>query len=84
MSVKAVGMAIKLTFEGDNQFFYPHTWLFVGVVVMCGVTQLNYLNKVFLSCKLCLLLPFVLYKAEVSVFCINFRHLTHLIQQWSL
>lgn len=45
MSVKAVGIAIKLTFEGDNQFFYPHTWLFLGVVVMCGVTQLNYLNK---------------------------------------
>lgn len=45
MSVKAVGMAIKLTFEGDNQFLYPHTWLFLGVVVICGVTQLNYLNK---------------------------------------
>lgn len=45
MGVKAVGIAIKLTIEGDNQFFGPHTWFFVGVVVTCGVTQLNYLNK---------------------------------------
>eukprot|EP00250_Pteridium_aquilinum_P010558 c19473_g1_i1 orf=555-1583(-) len=45
MSVKAVGIAIKLTFEGDNQFFYPHTWLFLVMVAVCGVTQLNYLNQ---------------------------------------
>ncbi|KAH7302044.1 hypothetical protein KP509_23G053700 [Ceratopteris richardii] len=45
MSIKAIGIAIKLTFEGDNQFFYPHTWFFVVVVVVCGITQLNYLNK---------------------------------------
>ncbi|MCO5594575.1 hypothetical protein L7F22_048607 [Adiantum nelumboides] len=45
MSVKAIGIAIKLTCEGDNQFFYPHTWLFLAVLALCGLTQLNYLNK---------------------------------------
>lgn len=45
VSIKAVGIAIKLTFEGINQMAYPHTWLFVLGAVICTVTQLNYLNK---------------------------------------
>lgn len=45
MSVKALGIAIKLTFEGENQFFYYETWLFVMVVVTCVLTQMVYLNK---------------------------------------
>ena len=46
MSVKALGIAIKLTVEGENQFTYWETWVFVMVVVTCIVTQMNYLNKV--------------------------------------
>lgn len=49
MSVKALGIAIKLTFEGENQFFYFETWIFVAVVITCVLTQMNYLNKVNLS-----------------------------------
>ena len=49
MSVKALGIAIKLTFEGENQFTYWETWLFLMVVVTCIVTQMNYLNKVIKS-----------------------------------
>eukprot|EP00250_Pteridium_aquilinum_P016255 c23026_g2_i2 orf=646-1563(-) len=45
MSVKALGIAIKLTFEGENQFVYWETWLFVTVVVTCILTQMIYLNK---------------------------------------
>ncbi|XP_020539855.1 probable magnesium transporter NIPA3 isoform X4 [Jatropha curcas] len=45
MSVKAVGMALKLTFEGNNQLIYPETWLFMFVVATCVITQMNYLNK---------------------------------------
>lgn len=45
VSVKALGIAIKLTFEGENQFFYCETWLFVMVVVTCILTQMVYLNK---------------------------------------
>lgn len=46
MSIKAVGIAIKLTIEGINQAGYFQTWVFVMVAVSCIVIQLNYLNKV--------------------------------------
>ncbi|PQQ00558.1 putative magnesium transporter NIPA2 isoform X1 [Prunus yedoensis var. nudiflora] len=45
MSVKAVGIALKLTFSETNQFKYFETWVFVLVVTVCCVFQINYLNK---------------------------------------
>ncbi|KAF6140166.1 hypothetical protein GIB67_028972 [Kingdonia uniflora] len=45
MSVKALGIALKLTFSGMNQFKYFQTWIFTMVVVVCCLLQLNYLNK---------------------------------------
>ncbi|WCJ28923.1 hypothetical protein M5689_010591 [Euphorbia peplus] len=45
MSVKAVGTALKLTLEGNNQLSYPESWSFIFVVITCVVTQMNYLNK---------------------------------------
>ncbi|KAJ3678003.1 hypothetical protein LUZ60_001806 [Juncus effusus] len=45
MSIKAIGIAIKLTIEGTNQAGYFQTWIFAMVSVSCIVTQLNYLNK---------------------------------------
>ncbi|KAG8081536.1 hypothetical protein GUJ93_ZPchr0178g7184 [Zizania palustris] len=45
MSIKAVGIAIKLTIEGINQVAYFQTWLFAAVSVACLVIQLVYLNK---------------------------------------
>ncbi|KAH7441914.1 hypothetical protein KP509_03G061800 [Ceratopteris richardii] len=45
MSVKALGIALKLTFEGMNQLIYPETWVFAVVVATCILTQMNYLNK---------------------------------------
>lgn len=46
MSIKAVGIAIKLTMEGINQAGYFQTWVFVMVAISCIIIQLNYLNKV--------------------------------------
>ena len=46
MSVKALGIALKLTFEGTNQLLYPETWFFAVVVMTCILMQMNYLNKV--------------------------------------
>lgn len=46
MSVKALGTALKLTFEGNNQLIYPETWFFMLIVAICVITQMNYLNKV--------------------------------------
>ncbi|CAE6129387.1 unnamed protein product [Arabidopsis arenosa] len=45
MSVKALGIALKLTFSGTNQLRYPQTWVFTVIVLMCVITQMNYLNK---------------------------------------
>lgn len=45
MSVKALGIALKLTFEGTNQLVYPETWVFAIVVTSCILMQMNYLNK---------------------------------------
>lgn len=49
MCVKAVGIALKLSFEGMNQFIYFQTWIFTLILVFCCILQINYLNKVFLS-----------------------------------
>ncbi|KAG7033403.1 putative magnesium transporter NIPA4, partial [Cucurbita argyrosperma subsp. argyrosperma] len=45
MSVKALGIALKLTFSGMNQLTYPQTWAFAMVVIICVIIQMNYLNK---------------------------------------
>ncbi|GAV70296.1 Mg_trans_NIPA domain-containing protein [Cephalotus follicularis] len=45
MSVKALGISLKLTFEGNNQLVFPETWFFMLVVLTCVITQMNYLNK---------------------------------------
>ncbi|XP_050146138.1 probable magnesium transporter NIPA6 isoform X3 [Malus sylvestris] len=45
LSIKAIGIAIKLTLEGVSQIAYPQTWFFLTVAIICVVTQLNYLNK---------------------------------------
>lgn len=53
MGVKAVGIALKLTFEGMNQFIFFETWLFTVVVIGCCLTQINYLNKVCIYIYMC-------------------------------
>ncbi|KAJ6528412.1 magnesium transporter NIPA-domain-containing protein [Mycena capillaripes] len=45
MFVKGLGLAVKLTFEGHNQFIYPSTYLFGFVSVACILIQLNYANR---------------------------------------
>ncbi|TAQ87846.1 hypothetical protein B7494_g3815 [Chlorociboria aeruginascens] len=45
MSVKAFGIAVKLTFAGSNQFTHPSTYVFIIVTCVCILTQMNYFNK---------------------------------------
>ena len=45
VSCKALGIALKLTFQGNNQLGDPDTWLCALVVAACVVTQMNYLNR---------------------------------------
>jgi magnesium transporter len=45
MSIKGFGIALKLTFAGQNQFTHPSTYVFFIVVVVCILIQMNYFNK---------------------------------------
>lgn len=45
MSIKAFGIALKLTLGGNNQFSHPSTYAFIIVSTICILTQMNYLNK---------------------------------------
>lgn len=45
MSVKAFGIALKLTFAGSNQFSHPSTYVFMILTTVCILTQMNYFNK---------------------------------------
>jgi hypothetical protein len=45
MSCKALGIAVRLSLRGYNQFIYSETHLCLFVVIVCVLTQMNYLNK---------------------------------------
>lgn len=45
MGCKALGIALKLTFRGENQLLEVSTWVFALFVGLCIVVQMNYLNK---------------------------------------
>ncbi|KAJ5221882.1 DUF803-domain-containing protein [Penicillium citrinum] len=45
MSIKAFGIAVKLTLGGHNQFGRPSTYIFAIVTGFCILTQMNYFNK---------------------------------------
>lgn len=45
MAIKAFGIALKLTFAGNNQLTHPSTYAFGLIVVICIVVQMNYFNK---------------------------------------
>lgn len=70
VSIKAIGIAIKLTIEGISQLAYPQTWIFVTVAVVCVITQLNYLNKVNI-------MLFILLEAHISYFMIDVLSIYH-------
>lgn len=46
ISSKALGIAIKLTVEGQNQFTQVGTYFFIVVVAGCILVQMNFFNKV--------------------------------------
>lgn len=45
MSIKGFGVALKLTFGGNNQFTHPSTYVFAIIIVVCIMVQMNYFNK---------------------------------------
>ncbi|KAJ3188353.1 hypothetical protein HDU85_005504 [Gaertneriomyces sp. JEL0708] len=45
MACKGLGIALRLTASGSNQFIYPSTYVFGLAVVGCAMVQMNYFNK---------------------------------------
>ena len=45
MSVKALGIAVKLTLAGNNQMVFIETYYCIAVVATCVMTQISYLNR---------------------------------------
>lgn len=45
MAIKAFGIALKLTFAGNNQFTHASTYVFMIITAVCILTQMNYFNK---------------------------------------
>jgi len=45
MAIKAFGIALKLTFAGNNQFTHPSTYVFMIITTVCILVQMNYFNK---------------------------------------
>jgi drug/metabolite transporter (DMT)-like permease len=45
MACKGFGIAIRLTFEGRNQFTHISTYVLLFIVISCAITQMNYFNK---------------------------------------
>lgn len=45
MSVKAFGVALRLTLSGSNQFTHVSTYAFGLLVVLCIMIQMNYFNR---------------------------------------
>ena len=45
MSVKALGVALRLTFDGHNQLTHLSTYCFGLMVVLCILVQMNYFNR---------------------------------------
>jgi hypothetical protein len=45
MAIKGLGIAIKLTVSGENQFTHPSTYVFALVVISCILVQMNFFNK---------------------------------------
>jgi len=59
MAVKAFGIALKLTFSGNNQFSHPSTYVFMIITTVCILTQMNYFNKALCQfpANMCVCLP---------------------------
>ena len=45
MAIKGFGVALKLTFNGNNQLTHPSTYVFGILIVVCIMVQMNYFNK---------------------------------------
>lgn len=72
MSVKAFGIALKLTLAGQNQFSHPSTYAFGIVSVMCILTQMNYFNKALSQFSTSIVNPLYYVTFTTATLCASF------------
>src|SRR5271168_3785193 len=72
MSVKAFGIALKLTMAGNNQFTHPSTYVFGIVTVMCILTQMNYFNKALSQFSTSIVNPLYYVTFTTATLCASF------------
>ncbi|KAK2783827.1 hypothetical protein FQN52_009474 [Onygenales sp. PD_12] len=72
MSVKAFGIALKLTLAGHNQLTHPSTYAFAIVVVCCILTQMNYFNKALSQFSTSIVNPLYYVTFTTATLCASF------------
>ncbi|KAG8425743.1 hypothetical protein J3459_009709 [Metarhizium acridum] len=72
MSVKAFGIALKLTFAGNNQFSHPSTYVFLILTAVCILTQMNYFNKALASFPTNIVNPLYYVTFTTATLCASF------------
>ncbi|KAF4340928.1 DUF803 domain protein [Fusarium beomiforme] len=72
MSVKAFGIALKLTFAGHNQFSHPSTYVFMILTAVCILTQMNYFNKALASFPTNIVNPLYYVTFTTATLCASF------------
>ena len=72
MSVKAFGIAVKLTLAGNNQFKFPSTYVFMIVTAVCIMTQMNYFNKALSQFSTSIVNPLYYVTFTTATLCASF------------
>ena len=72
MSVKAFGIALKLTTGGNNQFTHPSTYVFGIVTVVSILTQMNYFNKALSQFSTSIVNPLYYVTFTTATLCASF------------
>ncbi|KAJ5901677.1 DUF803 domain membrane protein [Penicillium taxi] len=72
MSVKAFGIAIKLTINNNNQFVHASTYVFAIVTGFCILTQMNFFNKALNSFSTSIVNPLYYVTFTTATLCASF------------
>ncbi|KAI0127917.1 DUF803 domain membrane protein [Xylariales sp. AK1849] len=72
MSVKAFGIAVKLSFGGNNQFGYPSTYVFMILTTVCILIQMNYFNKALATFSTQIVNPLYYVTFTTATLCASF------------
>ena len=72
MSVKAFGIALKLTIAGNNQFSHPSTYVFAIITVICILVQMNYINKALSQFSTSIVNPLYYVTFTTATLCASF------------